>query len=151
LARAALEKRIMEYGPIRIIHITAIVLTFMGLSGLLALRLGGGAPLKQRLIFHFAFGIGLITVLITGFMLAGILGYHSPPPWMLGKFAIWVLAAASMFLVNRLSRFAPWILVFFVLLVGTAAWLAIYKPMPHRPGVPVITPAVSSSTQPATH
>jgi hypothetical protein len=140
----------MEYGPLRIIHLTAIVLTFMGLSGLLALRLAGGAPPAKRMIFHFAFGLGLLTVVITGFMLAHVLGYHSAPPWMQGKFVIWLLAAASMFLVNRLSRFAPWILVFFALLVGTAAWLAIYKP-DHRPaGVPIVTP-VSSSSLPAAH
>jgi hypothetical protein len=42
--------------------------------------------------------------------------------------AIWFLVGASVVLANRLRRFAPWLVVFFAVLVGTAAWLAIDKP-----------------------
>ena len=118
----------MDYNTLRIVHVTGIVLTFMGLSGILALRLAGGALLAKRLIFHGSYGVGLLTIIVTGFMLAAKLGLKSPPPWLYGKFAIWLLAGASIVLVNRLSRFAPWIVIFFAVLVGAAAWLAIDKP-----------------------
>ena len=118
----------MDYPTLRIIHLTGLALTFIGLTGILALKMAGGAPLPKRLIFHFAFGIGLVTLIVTGFMLGAKLGLHSAPPWLMGKFVIWLLAAASMVLANRFYRFAPWIVLFFVALVATAAWLAIDKP-----------------------
>src|SRR5271167_2633288 len=104
----------MDYATLRIVHITGIVMTFMGLTGILALKLGGGAaPLKTRLIFHLSHGIGLITIIVTGFMLAHVLGLHGAPPWLMGKFVIWLVAGASMVLANRFSRFAGPIVVFF--------------------------------------
>jgi hypothetical protein len=118
----------MDYNTLRIVHVTGIVLTFIGLTGILALKMAGGVPLPKRLIFHFPFGVGMLTIIVTGFMLAATLGIKSPPPWLYGKFVIWLLVAGSMVLANRFSRFAAWIVVFFVILVATAAWLAIDKP-----------------------
>ena len=118
----------MDYATLRIIHLSAIVLTFIGLTGIMALKMAGGAPLPQRLVFHLSHGIGLLVIIVTGFMLGAKLGLHAPPPWMMGKFVIWLLAGASMVLANRFYRFAPWIVLFFVALVATAAWLAIEKP-----------------------
>jgi uncharacterized membrane protein SirB2 len=118
----------MDYATLKIIHVTAIALTFIGLTGILALKMAGGAPLAKRLVFHFSHGIGLLTLIVTGFALAGKLGLHGAPPWLMGKFVIWLLAAASMVLTNRFYRFAGPIVVFFVVLVATATWLAIEKP-----------------------
>jgi hypothetical protein len=61
-------------------------------------------------------------------MLASFLGIHGATPWLNGKLVIWLLAAASMVLANRFFRFAPWIVLFFIALVATAGYLAIYKP-----------------------
>lgn len=118
----------MDYATLRIIHVTAIALTFIGLTGIMALKMAGGAPLGKRLVFHISHGVGLITLIVTGFALAEKLGLHGAPPWLMGKFVIWLLAAASMVLANRFYRFAGSIVIFFVILVGTAAWLAIVKP-----------------------
>ena len=117
----------MDEATLRIIHITGIVMTFIGLTGILALKMAGGAPLSKRMIFHFSHGIGLLVVIGTGFALAGKLGVTGEP-WVAGKGVIWVLAAASMVLANRFSKYAGWIVAFFVALVATAAYLAIYKP-----------------------
>jgi len=117
----------MDYATLKIIHITGIVMTFMGLTGILALKMAGGAPLSKRMIFHFTFGIGMLVIIGTGFALAGKLGVTAEP-WVAGKGVIWVLTAASMILANRFSRFAGPIMVFFIALVATAAYLAIYKP-----------------------
>ncbi len=118
----------MDYATLRILHVTGIVLTFIGLTGILALKMAGGVPLGQRRIFHFAHGIGLLTIIVTGFALAVHLGLKGSPPWLTGKFIIWLIVGGSVVLANRWSRFAPWIVIFFTLLVATAAWLAIDKP-----------------------
>ena len=119
----------MDYNTLKIIHLTSLALTFMGLSGILGMKLAGGAtPLAHRLIFHVAMGLGWFGLVITGFALGAKLGLHSPPGWMLAKFAIWLVAGASMALATRLSRYAGAIVIFFALLVATAAWLAIDKP-----------------------
>jgi len=117
----------MDYATLKIIHITGIVMTFMGLTGILALKMAGGAPLSKRMIFHVVFGIGMLAIIGTGFALAGKLGVTAEP-WVAGKGVIWLLTAASMILANRFSRFAGPIVVFFIALVATAAYLAIYKP-----------------------
>ncbi len=117
------------YGTLTIVHITAIVMTFVGLTGLMALKLGGGAaPGRTRLIFHLTFGIGWLALIVTGFMLGAALGLKGATPWMNGLVVIWLLAGASMVLVNRFHRFAPWIVVFFIVLVAVAGWLATVKP-----------------------
>ena len=95
----------MDEATLRIIHITGIVMTFIGLTGILALKMAGGAPLSKRMIFHFSHGIGLLVIIGTGFAMAGKLGVTGEP-WVAGKFVIWALAAGSMMLANRFSRFA---------------------------------------------
>ena len=119
----------MDYPTLKIIHLTGLALTFMGLSGILGIKVGGMAPLRKRLIFHFAFGIGLLTLLITGFALASTLGVlKTAPGWLKGKLVIWLLVGGSMALATRLSRYTGVVLVVFALLVLAAAWLAIDKP-----------------------
>jgi hypothetical protein len=119
----------MDYNTLRIVHIAGIVMTFMGLTGLMALKLGGGAaPARTRLVFHLAFGIGWLSLIVTGFMLGAALGLKGATPWMNGLLVIWLLAGGSMVLANRYYRFAPWIVLFFIALVAVAAWLAIAKP-----------------------
>ena len=118
----------MEYGTLRVIHVTGIAMTFMGLTGIMALKMAGGAAMSKRHIFHYTFGIGMLAIIITGFMLGAKIGLVGAQPWIIGKFVIWLLAGASMVLANRYSRFAGPIVVFFIALVATAAYLAIYKP-----------------------
>jgi hypothetical protein len=118
----------MDYTTLKIVHVTGMAMTFIGLTGILALKMAGGAPRSQRMIFHFAYGVGLLAIVGTGFPLAAALGLHGAPPWLMGKFVIWLLAIGAMVLANRCSRYGGWVVVLFILLVGTAAWLAIDKP-----------------------
>jgi len=117
----------MDYATLRIIHVTGIVMAFMGLTGILALKMAGGAPLNKRMIFHVVFGMGMLAVIGTGFAMAGKLE-ATASPWVAGLGVIWVLVAGTMVLANRFSRFAPWIVALFVALVAIAGYLAIYKP-----------------------
>jgi len=118
----------MDYPTLKIIHLAGLALTFMGLSGILAIKTTGEAPFAKRLIFHVSHGLGLLILIFSGFALGHQLGIHEAPRWLKAKFGIWLLAGGSMVLATRFSRFAGPILIFFILLVVTAAWLAIEKP-----------------------
>lgn len=120
----------MSYSTLKIIHITGLVLAFMGLTGVLALKSAGEADFKKRWFFHASHGIGLMIVLVTGIALGLKLGLTHPAPlWVIDKFGIWLLTGAAMFLALRFSRFAPIVLLYLAALVFAAAWLAIYKPV----------------------
>ena len=119
----------MDYTTWKIIHLTGLALTFMGLSGILAIHVAGGAPFQKRLIFHASQGAGLLMLIVSGFGLGHQLGIHDPAPgWIKAKFFIWLLAGGSVVLATRFSRFTGAILLFFAALVLAAAWLAIDKP-----------------------
>ena len=107
----------MEYGTLRVIHVTGIAMTFMGLTGILALKMAGGAAMSKRHIFHYTFGIGMLAIIVTGFMLTQKIGVVGAQPWLIGKQVIWLLAAASMVLANRFSRLAGPIVIFFIISV----------------------------------
>ncbi len=118
----------MTYSTLKIIHLIGLGLTFMGLSGILGIKVAGEATFKKRLIFHFSHGVGLLLLLLSGIGLAKTLGIHDAPGWLKGKMVIWLVAGGAMALATRLSRFAGAVLIFYILLVGMAAWLAIDKP-----------------------
>ena len=119
----------MDYPTLRIIHLTGLALTFMGLAGVLALKYAGETKFRKRWIFHASHGFGLLVVLASGIALGLKLGLTHPAPfWVIAKFGLWLLAGSAMFLAIRFSRFAGVILIYFAALVFAAAWLAIYKP-----------------------
>lgn len=119
----------MDYPTLKIIHLTGLALTFMGLAGILAAKATGTLPFPKRILFHLSHGIGLLLIIVTGFAMAFQLHVVNPPPgWLKAKLIIWLLAGGAMVLATRFSRFAGAILVFFTLLVLAAAWLAIDKP-----------------------
>ena len=119
----------MDHPTLRILHLTGLALTFMGLAGILAAARAGNLGFRQRLVFHLAHGTGLILLLTTGLALAGMLNaLHPLPGWLCAKLVIWLLAGAAMAAATRLSRFAGAVLLGCTALVLAAAWLAIDKP-----------------------
>lgn len=122
----------MSYQVLKIAHITGLALTFMGLAGILGMKMSAEARPKRRWIFFAAHGFGLLLLLVSGFMLVGKLGLmsggHSLPGWVQAKLGIWLLAGGATVLASRLSRYAGLVLLIFTALVATAAWLAIAKP-----------------------
>ncbi|MBU6409510.1 MAG: SirB2 family protein [Verrucomicrobia bacterium] len=123
----------MSYQMLKIAHVTGLALTFMGLAGVLGLKMSGEARPKQRWIFFAAHGLGLLLLLASGFALVAKLGLldggRSLPGWVQAKLGIWLLAGGAVALASRFSRYAGFVLLFFIALVVLAAWLAIVKPL----------------------
>ena len=122
----------MSYQALKILHVTGLALTFMGLAGVLGLKMNDGGQSKRRLLFFVAHGVGLLLLLTTGFALVAKLqltnATHFLPGWVQAKLVIWLLAGGAVMLASRLSRYAGFVLLFFTALVVVAAWLAIAKP-----------------------
>ena len=124
----------MNYLLLKILHITGLGLTFMGLAGVLANKMTENTTAKDRRLFHITHGLGMLLLIATGIMMGVQLKTMTDTPampgWVKAKFVVWLLAGAAIGLAARFGnrRFAGLILAFFTILVATAAWLAIYKP-----------------------
>jgi hypothetical protein len=120
---------IMSYLTLKVFHLVALALTFMGLAGALAYNAVSPGPSITRRIFAISHGIGLLLLLITGFLLLIQLGIgKNLPGWVWGKVIIWLVAGASAVLVRRFAKFQVQMLLYLAVLVGLGAWLAMYKP-----------------------
>ncbi|MCO5053767.1 MAG: SirB2 family protein [Verrucomicrobiae bacterium] len=121
----------MTYQTLKVLHLIGLALTFMGLAGVLAVKMSGAKSPRQRLFF-IAHGIGLLLLLGTGvalvFQLQLMGTTHTLPGWVQGKLVIWLLAGGAISMAARLSRYAELVFLFFVLLVALAAWLTLFKP-----------------------
>jgi len=79
----------------RLLHVTGVLMLFLGLGGMLASEPGKGSK-----IYGMLHGIGWLTALVCGFGFAGVtkLGW---PNWMIAKIGILVLLGALPFLTKR--------------------------------------------------
>jgi hypothetical protein len=123
----------MSYQVLITTHVTGLALTFMGLAGVLGMKMSSETRPKQRWVFFAAHGVGLLVLLVSGFLLAaksGLMGGGQfLPGWVLAKLGIWILAGGATVLASRLSRYTVFVLLFFAVLVAAATWLAIAKPL----------------------
>jgi hypothetical protein len=122
----------MIYQVLKVLHVTALALTFMGLAGVLGMKLNGDGRTKHYWLFFVTHGIGLLLLLASGFALVSKLGLMAGgqhlPLWVQAKLFIWLCAGGAIFLAACLSRHVEITLLFFTVLVALAAWLAIAKP-----------------------
>src|ERR1700752_612425 len=96
----------MPYLTLKVVHLVALALTFMGLAGALASNAVSPGPSLPRRIFAISHGLGLLLLLISGFVLLIQLGIgKNLPGWVWGKVIIWLLVGASLMLVRRFSKF----------------------------------------------
>ena len=117
----------MDYNWYKILHVVGIVMVFMALGGLALRRADGGEEKTagHRLV-AIGHGIGLVIVLVSGFgMLAKLeLGFDS---WVIGKLIIWLVLGGLLAMIRRMPQFGSLFYWLLPLLVGLAAWLAIFK------------------------
>lgn len=115
----------------RILHITALILIFVGLAGVLFIGMAQaelkGSAKKWAFITH---GVGLLLALISGFGMAGKLGFLSSglPLWVLAKLGIWLVLGGAISIVKRKANLGWPLIVLIVGLGATAATLGITKP-----------------------
>ena len=120
----------MSYEFYKIFHLCGLMLLFFGLSSALTLKMAGapftGAVKKMAFITH---GVGLLMMLVGGFGLLARLGFMgNMPNWALAKLGIWVLMGAGIALAKRKGQIGWPLMILFVGLGTTAAWLAVAKP-----------------------
>ena len=121
----------ISYQIYKIIHVTGIVLLYMGLGGILLVSASGGAIKgKAKLLGMVGHGVGLVFILVSGFGMLARLGIiqGGMPGWVYAKLVIWGLAGIFVSVAKRKAQHAGTVFVLFMALATTAAYVAIYKP-----------------------
>jgi hypothetical protein len=123
---------VMDYSAIKLIHVTGIMLVFMGLGGMVFASAAGFGPpnLRLRRAAALLHGVGLAAILVSGVMMLSDLGllHGDPPGWAKAKFVIFLLIGGSLSLAARMSRMIWFLVAGWIILGAAAAYLALYKP-----------------------
>ncbi len=117
-----------------VLHIVGIVLVMSSLGGAAVHALNGGtrATNRARGLLAALHGTGVLVILVGGFGMLARLGFRHGamfPGWLLVKLAVWVVAAAALFLPYRRPALAKPLWLALPVLGGLAAYMAIYKPI----------------------
>ena len=120
----------ISYEIYKIVHLTGILLIFIGLTSLLSLKIAGvNAEGKAKSLIFISHGIGLFLALFGGFGLLARLGLtRDIPNWVFAKLAIWLLLGGAIALVKRKGQIGWPLFVGLILIFIVAAYLAILKP-----------------------
>lgn len=116
-----------------IMHILGIAFIFAAMGGVAVHAANGGTRKASttRTLVAVIHGLGALMILTGGFgMMArmGMMG-QSFPGWLLVKLVIWVLLSGLVLLPYRSMSLAKPFLIGLPLLVGVAAYMALYKPI----------------------
>jgi hypothetical protein len=85
----------------QILHVTGIIMLFMGYGALLARSLANSDNISVRKLGSMTSGIGLLLILIAGFGMISKLGHSFTAPWLIVKMMIWLALGAIIVLINR--------------------------------------------------
>lgn len=120
----------ISYEVYKILHVTGFIMVFMGLAGVMAMKLvTNEIPARARRLFMLVHGLGMLVALVAGFGLAARLQmFQNLPGWVYAKIAIWLVLGGGVALAKRRGQVGWPLIVLFVGLGCTAAWLAITKP-----------------------
>ncbi len=122
----------MSYGFYKVLHLMSIIGVFISLGALtLHVMAGGARKFPQRKWILITHGLGVVIALVAGFGLMARLGMmqNSWPLWIWGKVAIWVTLGFIVAFIPRFPKYAGPVWVFLILIAGTAAYLANFKPV----------------------
>ena len=90
----------------QILHVTGIIMLFMGYGALLARSLAGSDSTPVRKLGSMTSGIGLLLILIAGFGMISKLGHSFTAPWLIAKMVIWLALGGVIVLINRKPELA---------------------------------------------
>lgn len=97
-----------------ILHLTGIIMLFLGYGALLGRSLAGSDDAKVKKLGSITSGIGLLLIFIAGFGLISKMGYSFTTPWILVKLVIWIALGGLIAFINRKPALAGtlwWLLV----------------------------------------
>ncbi|HKK18608.1 MAG TPA: hypothetical protein VJ952_07985 [Opitutales bacterium] len=109
----------------QILHLTGIVMLFLGYGALLGRSLAGSDDARVKKLGSITSGIGLLLIFVAGFALISKLGYSFSTPWIVVKIVIWLALGGLIALINRKPALAPaiwWLLV----VLGALAAIMVY-------------------------
>ena len=109
----------------QILHVTGIIMLFMGYGALLARSLARSDSAPVRKLGSMTSGIGLLLILIAGFGMISKLGHSFTAPWLIVKMAIWLALGGVIVLINRKPALAK-PLWFSILGLGIIASAMVY-------------------------
>jgi hypothetical protein len=116
-----------------LVHIVGIVLVVSALAGaaVLAHTRGDHESRVTRRLLAILHGAGAFLVLLGGFGMLARLGIVQGgfPGWIWVKLGIWVVVAAALMLPYRRPAMARALVLALPVLVGLAAYMALYKPV----------------------
>jgi len=97
-----------------ILHLTGIIMLFLGYGALLGRSLAGSDDSRVKKLGSITSGIGLLLIFIAGFGLITKMGYSFAAPWILVKLLIWIALGGLIALINRKPALAGllwWVLI----------------------------------------
>ena len=117
-----------------VVHIVGIALLMSSLGAIALHALNGGLRRdnRARTLVTVLHGVGLLLVLVGGFGMLARLGFRHGamfPGWIVVKLGVWGALAAAVALPMRYPKLGRPMLVVVPLLVGLAAYMAVYKPV----------------------
>lgn len=116
----------MPYGVYNIVHLTGLVMVFLGLGGLLLHGISGGSQeFAGRKLAMATHGSGMILALVGGFGMHAKIG--SPwQGWLFVKLGLWLaVGGLATVAVKKPSKALWWVLVG---IFALAAYMATFKP-----------------------
>ncbi len=84
-----------------VLHMTGILMLFMGYGALLARSLAGGEDRRVRRLGAITSGVGLIFILVAGFGLLSTIHGNTFHGWVIAKIVVWIVLGAAIVAINR--------------------------------------------------
>ena len=108
-----------------LLHITGILMVFIGYGSLIGLALSKAENPGVKKLGAITSGIGLTLLLVAGFGLIAKLRYSYTSTWIIVKMIIWLLLGSLVAFINRKPEWAK-LLWWITLLLGFIAVLMVY-------------------------
>lgn len=111
------------------LHITGIIMLFMGYGALLARSMVRNDSSKLKRLASITSGIGLVLIFVAGFGLMAKLYNNSFQSWMLVKIVIWLVLGGIIVLINRVPALAKLLWWVIIAMGALAAYMVYMRPV----------------------
>lgn len=112
-----------------VLHITGIIMLFMGYGALLARSMVRNDSKELKRLGSITSGIGLVLIFVAGFGLMAKLYNNSFQSWMLIKIVIWLILGGIIVLINRVPALAKLLWWVIIAMGALAAYMVYMRPI----------------------